>query len=85
LLSDVDFSGISSLEEDSETAATLGEILACLAETSKIVTIGTTPAPAETGEHIVRVILTGSKGLNLRSNNDEFIVRASSNAHIIIG
>ncbi|MBU1965369.1 MAG: hypothetical protein KKD24_06100, partial [Proteobacteria bacterium] len=63
-----------SLEDDSETAAALGEILACLGETPEIITIGATPAPAETGGRFVRVILPGSKGLNLRSNNEEFFV-----------
>jgi hypothetical protein len=67
-----------SLEEDSETAAAaaaaLREILACLGEPPEIITIGATPAPAETTGHLVRVILPGSKGLNLRSNNEEFVV-----------
>ncbi|MBU4582597.1 MAG: DEAD/DEAH box helicase [Proteobacteria bacterium] len=63
-----------SLEEDSETAAALREILACLGETPEIITIGATPDSAETTGHLVRVILPGSKGLNLRSNNEEFFV-----------
>jgi DEAD/DEAH box helicase domain-containing protein len=63
-----------SLEEDSETAAALGEILACLSETPEIITIGAMSSLAETAGHLVRVILPGSKGLNLRSNNEEFVV-----------
>ncbi|MEI7672511.1 MAG: hypothetical protein WCK00_10410, partial [Deltaproteobacteria bacterium] len=65
-----------SLEEDSETAAALGEILACLGETSKIISIGVTPDSSDSADHAVRVILPGSKGLNLRNNNEEFFVES---------
>ena len=51
MLSEADSSGISRLEEESETAAALGEILACLGETPELITIGATPAPAETGSY----------------------------------
>jgi len=68
----------TSLEKDSETAAALGKILACLGEMPEIITIGVTPAPAETAGRLVRVILSGSKGLNLRSNNEEFVVDSVS-------
>jgi hypothetical protein len=64
------------LEEESETAAALGEILACLGETPEIIPISATPAPAETSGRLVRIILPGSKGLNLRSNNEEFVVES---------
>ena len=63
-----------SMEEDSETAAALGEILACLGETPEIIPIGATPDFSDSADHAVRVILPGSKGLNLRSNNEEFLV-----------
>ena len=64
------------MEKDSETATALGEILACMGETPEIITIGATPAPAETSGRLVRVILPGSKGLNIRSNNEEFVVES---------
>jgi len=64
------------MEKDSETAAALGEILACMGETPEFISTGVTPAPAETTGRLVRVILPGSKGLNLRSNNEEFIVES---------
>lgn len=62
------------LEEDSETAAVLGEIMACLEQTPEIIPIGTTPAPEVNSGRLVKVILPGSKGLNLRSNNEEYFV-----------
>lgn len=45
---------------------------------AEIITIGATPDSAETTGHLVRVILPGSKGLNLRSNNEEFVVESVS-------
>ena len=49
-------------------------MLACLRERHEIIPIGATPHPKETAGRLVMVILPGSKGLNLRSNNEEFFM-----------
>ncbi|PIP08586.1 MAG: hypothetical protein COX51_03745 [Syntrophobacteraceae bacterium CG23_combo_of_CG06-09_8_20_14_all_50_8] len=63
-----------SLDKYSETAAVLDQILACLHQSPEIVSIDTSPDPSDIAGHAVRVILPGSKGLNIRNNNEEFFV-----------
>jgi len=62
------------LERDSETAAALGEILAYLGEMPGSLSVGRENTPADMYSDAVRVVLPGSKGLNLRDNNEEFFV-----------
>jgi DEAD/DEAH box helicase domain-containing protein len=57
-----------------ETAVVLDEILTCLRQQPAIISIGASADVACVGAHIVKVILPGSKGLNIRSNNEEFFV-----------
>ena len=63
-----------SLEKDSETAVAMGEILACLGEMPESFSVGRENTPADMDGDAVRVVLPGSKGLNLRNNNEEFFV-----------
>lgn len=63
-----------NLEKDSETAVAIGEILACLDEMPERFSVGKEDTPAGIDSDAVRVILPGSKGLNIRNNNEEFFV-----------
>ncbi|MEN6468266.1 MAG: DEAD/DEAH box helicase, partial [Smithella sp.] len=63
-----------SIEKDSETAAALGEIMACLGEMPETFSVNSENHPADMDNGAVRVILPGSTGLNLRNNNEEFFV-----------
>ncbi len=65
-----------SLETDSETAVALGEILDCLGEMPVIFSVSRENATIDMDNTAaVRVVLPGSKGLNIRSNNEEFFVQ----------
>lgn len=63
-----------NLEKDSETVVAMGEILACLDEMPERFSVGNEDTPAGIDSDAVRVILPGSKGLNIRNNNEEFFV-----------
>ena len=63
-----------SLEKDSETAVAMGEILACLGEMPESFSVGRETTLADMEKDALKVILPGSKGLNVRDNNEEFFV-----------
>ena len=60
----------------SETALALDEILSCLDRIPEAVTGDLMPESPDHGDNVVRIILPGSKGLNIRSHNEEFFVGA---------
>lgn len=62
------------LDKHSETAEALNRILACLQQHPETISIGATSDPSDSTSHAISIILPGSKGLNIRSNNEEFFV-----------
>ncbi len=63
-----------SLDKHSETAEALNRILACLQQHPETISIGATSDPSDSTSDAINIILPGSKGLNIRNNNEEFFV-----------
>ena len=64
------------LDSNVATVIALEQILACLHQSPEIISMDTTTELSGSGNHLVRVILPGSKGLNLRNNNEEYFVES---------
>jgi superfamily II DNA/RNA helicase len=64
------------LDSNVATAIALEQILACLHQSPEIISMDTTTELSGSGNHLARVILPGSKGLNLRNNNEEYFVES---------
>jgi len=65
-----------TLSMDATTAAALREILESLRQRETILSFGTEETSLPDGDRFVRVIQPGSKGLDIRKDNEEFFVEA---------